>query len=115
MGRSGGGAASICPLSAGGFLNPWKRGGMHSSVLPVQTTTFIISETVDIFPNMKSFQSDNLQNQTHFWRLLGELVGWLLGELDGLQLLEQRHDSVGITAACRNAAVANDCSCSGII
>jgi hypothetical protein len=40
-----------------GFLNPWKRGGMHSSTLPAQTTTYIISDTVDIFPNMKIFQS----------------------------------------------------------
>ncbi len=51
--------ASICPMSAGGFLNPWKRGGMHSSALPVQTTTYIISENVDIFPNMKKFQYGN--------------------------------------------------------
>jgi hypothetical protein len=28
-----------CPLSDGGFLNPWKTGGMHSSALPEQTTT----------------------------------------------------------------------------
>jgi hypothetical protein len=75
----GGGVASICPLSAGGFLNPWKSGGMHSSTLPAQTTTYIISENVDIFPNMNNFQYGNLQNSTHLWRLLGELVGWILG------------------------------------
>jgi hypothetical protein len=62
LGRSGGGVASICPLSAGGFFNPWKRGVMHSSTLPAQTTTYIISEIMDIFPNIKCFQSENLQN-----------------------------------------------------
>ncbi len=62
LGRSGGGVVSISPLSAGGFLNPWKRGGMHSSMLLAQTTIYIISETVDIFPNMKKIQSNNLQN-----------------------------------------------------
>jgi hypothetical protein len=42
---------------------------------------------------------------------MDEFIGWLLGEIDGLQLLEQRHGSVGITAACHNAAVAKDYSC----
>jgi hypothetical protein len=44
---------------------------------------------------MKNFQSDNLQNKTHFWRLLDELVGWLLGEHNEMQIFEQRCGSVG--------------------
>jgi hypothetical protein len=35
--------------------------------------------------------------------------------MDGLQLLEQKHGSVAIIAACCNAALAKDYSCGGKI
>jgi hypothetical protein len=63
MGRRGGGVVSTLPFECWRVPQSLEKGGgMHSSTLSVQTTTEIISETVDIFPNMNNFQSDNLQN-----------------------------------------------------
>jgi hypothetical protein len=42
-----------CPLCAGGFLNPWARGGVLFSALPMQTTTYRSSEVRQFFPKMK--------------------------------------------------------------